>query len=268
MQHEIGMNYKEIIKSRKNKHQYPHVGRLKATVDLSKLQQEVLELLKTTSSDTATTETQYRLNKNNGDKFIKDYEQFIKNYSSITFHKITEEAMAQANTISKPLEQFSPLDRLKGMVDTSSKFYHPYYDERNYTIFTERATGYVREVLESFQSTTCRAAIVLLIPGQRITRHFDIGPEFIIRAHIPLWTNPGSRMGFKTAGGWQEYHLPADGGIYAVNTGIEHWAMNVGDEPRFQMRICLTSQEDTEGLETVAPIGFISDDDFNEHLCA
>lgn len=268
MQHKIGMNYKEIIKTRKNKHQYPHVGKLKMTVDLPRLQQEVETLLNNSVHDSNTTETQYRLNKKNGDKFIKDYEEFIKNYSSITFHQITDEAEEYANTVTKKLDEFSPLDRLKGMIDTGSKFYHPYYDERNYTVFTEDATGYIREVLEQFQSTTCRAAIVLLRPGQRITRHFDVGPEFIIRTHIPLWTNPGSKMGFKVDGGWHEYHLPADGGIYAVNTGIEHWAMNVGDEPRFQMRICLTSQEDTFELETVEPIGFISDEDFKGHLCS
>jgi hypothetical protein len=268
MQHKIGMNYKEIIKSRKNKHQYPHVGKLKTSIDLEKLRQEVLYLLNNNVSDSSTTETQYRLNKNNGDKFIKDYEEFIKNYSSITFNKITDEAEAYAKTIVKPLDEFSPLDRLKGMIDTGGKHYHPYYDERNYTVFTDQSTGYIREILENFESTACRAAIVLLRPGQRITRHFDVGPEFIIRTHIPLWTNLGAKMGFKVDGGWQEYHLPADGGIYAVNTGIEHWAMNVGGEPRFQMRICLTSQEDTEGMETVDPISFISDEDFKGHLCS
>lgn len=225
-------------------------------------------LLENSKSDSLSTEIQYRLNKNNGEKFIKDYEEFIKSYSSITFHKITDDAESYAKTISKALDDFTPLDRLKGMIDTGSKHYHPYYDERNYTVLTENATGYIRELLESFESTTCRAAIVLLRPGQRITRHFDVGPEFVIRAHIPLWTNPDSKMGFKVDKGWQEYHLPADGGIYVVNTGIEHWAMNVGSEPRFQMRICLTSQEDTEGMTPVEPIGFISDQDFNGHLCS
>lgn len=268
MQHKIGMNYKEILRPRKHKHDYPHVGKLKISVDVERLRTEVQQLLLTASVDLNTTETQYRLNKRDGEKFIKDYEEFIRHYSSITFHKITDDAEAYAKTIVKPLDDFSPLDRQKGMIDTGSKFYHPYYDERNYTVFTENATGYIKEILESFQSTTCRAAIVLLRPGQRITRHIDVGPEFVIRTHIPLWTNPGALMGFRVKGGWQQYHLPADGGIYVVNSGIEHWAMNIGNEDRFQMRICLLSQEDTEGMTAVEPVGFVSDTEFESHICA
>lgn len=268
MQHKIGNNYKEIIKSRKNKNDYPHVGKLKMTIDLSRLQDEVTKLLSLQTSDSLTTEIQYRLNNSRGEKFIKDYEEFIKHYSSVTFHKITDEGEAIAKSITKSLDDYSPLDRLKGMVDTGSRFYHPYFDERNYTEFTESATGYIREILESFDAVTCRAAIVVLKPGQRITRHFDVGPEHIIRLHIPLFTNTGATMGFKSVGGWDQYHLPADGGIYAVNTGIEHWAQNTGTETRYQMRICLTSQEDTVDMQTVNPVSFITDEEFIGHLCS
>lgn len=269
MQHTIGTNYKDITKQRKGKHDYPHVGKLKLTFDIERLRAEVGEMFAASiKEDKNTTETQYRLNKRNGDKFIKDYEEFIKNYSSITFHKITDESEEFAKTVDKKLDEFSPLDRQRGMVYTGSKYYHPYYDERNYTVFTENCTGYIREVLESFESTTCRAAIVLLKPGQRITRHIDVGPEFVIRTHIPLWTNPDATMGFRTKGGWHQYHLPSDGSVYAVNTGIEHWAMNIGDADRYQLRVCLLSQEDTEDMVTVEPIKFISDEDFEGHLCS
>lgn len=267
MQHKIGINYKEILKTRKNKKDYPHVGRLKMTVDIERLRAEVQKLLDQNLQDGKTTETTYRLNRASGDKFIKDYEDIIKNYSSITFHKITPEAEELASTITKPLDDYTPIERLKGMIDTSSEFYHPYYDERNYTLFTENATGYIREILESFESQSCRAAVVLLRPGQQISRHIDVGPEHVIRTHIPLWTNKKSTMGFKTKDGWDYYHLPADGGIYAVNTGVEHWATNYGDEERFQLRVCLVSQEDTEDMTPLEPVGFISHEDFEGHPC-
>ena len=267
MQHKIGTNYSSIIATRRNKNQYPHVIRLRKTVDLPRLTAEVNELLTKTANDLATTETQYRLNNTKGEKFIHDYEEFIKHYSHITFHKITDEAEALAKSITKPLDDYTPKERLRGMIDTGSKFYHPYYDERNYTVFTDNATGYIREILETFEATTCRSAIVVLKPGQRISRHCDVSPEYVIRCHIPLSTNLESTMGFRTPEGWMKYHMPADGSIYAVNSGIEHWAENIGDETRYQMRICLMSQEDTVDAETVEPCGFISHEDFKGHHC-
>ena len=268
MQHTIGYNYRDILKSRKTKKDYPHVAVLNRKLDIVRLQDEISALLLANSADSNTTETHYRLNKVNGAKFIKDYETVIKNYSSITFHKITKHAEDYATSISKTIDEFSPLDRLKGMVDTGSKFYHPLYDERNYTELTSHATGYIKEILEGFESTSCRAAIVVLRPGQRISRHFDIGPDFIIRLQIPIFTNTECSMGFKTHNGWAQYHLPADGSMYAVNAGVEHWAMNTGASTRFQLRICLTSQEDTNNMHELAPTSFITDNEFNGHLCS
>lgn len=268
MQHKIGNNYKEILKTRKTKRDYPHIAKLQTKLDISRLQKEVADLLAKNLSDSDTTETQYRLNNHNGTKFIKDYDSVIKNYSSVTFNRITREAAEYAATLSKSMDEFSPLDRLKGMVDTGSKFYHPYYDERNYTDFTEHATGYIREILDGFKSTPCRAAIVVLQPGQRISRHFDVGPDFVIRLQIPIFTYPGALMGFKTETGWVQYHMPADGTMYVVNAGIEHWAMNTSDTTRYHLRICLTSQEDVDIIEEFCPLSYITDLEFEGHLCS
>ncbi len=268
MQHKIGYNYREILKTRKTKRDYPHIGKLPAQLDILRLQQEVSALLDRDLQDANTTETHYRLNNHAGDKFIKEYDSVIQHYSSITFNKITSEAADYAASLTKTMEEFTPLDRLKGMVDTGSKFYHPYYDERNYTDFTEHATGYIREILDGFKSTPCRAAIVVLRPGQRISRHFDIGPDFLIRLQIPIFTTPSAIMGFKTDTGWAQYHMPADGSMYAVNAGIEHWAMNTSDAVRYHLRICLTSQEDTAGMTEFPPLSRITDTDFVGHLCS
>lgn len=269
MQHKLGYNYKEVLKSRKNKRDFPDVGKLLKVLDIEKLQSQLKYFLSLNNElDTNSTETRYGLNKKDGTKFINDYDRFIVNYSNITFHKMTREATNLAEKINRSLEEYSPLDRLKGMVDTGSKFYHPYYDERNYTEYTDFADGYIKEVLEDFQSVSCRSAIVVLRPGQAITKHFDIGPEYIIRLQIPIITNENCIMGFKSTDGWNTYHLPADGSMYAVNAGLEHWAINAGNTTRYHLRICLTSQEDTEGMPTLSPVGFISDQEFTNHACA
>jgi hypothetical protein len=139
------------------------------------------------------------------------------------------------------------------MLNTGSEFYHPNYDERNYTVHTEYAVGYIKEMLEMFEAQTCRAAVVVLEQGQKLSRHVDVGPEHIIRCHIPLVTNSEARMGFKVNGQWEEYHMPADGSVYAVNSGLEHYAYNWGPK-RTHIRVCLVSQEDTENCEVLEPI--------------
>lgn len=251
MQHKIGNDYTEIVKQRKGRKDYPPIIKLNLKVDGQRLLNEI-NSIDLSKLDKNTSETQYRLNKLNGEKFVDGYEEFIQNYSKITFHKMTDEAIVLVNKLPS-IEKYGPRERIKGMLNTSSEFYHPNYDERNYTIYTEFATGYIKEVLEMFKAQTCRAAIVVLETGQKLSRHVDVGPEHIIRCHIPLITNENACMGFKINGKWEEYHMPADGSIYAVNSGLEHYAYNWGAK-RTHMRICLMSQEDTENYEELKPI--------------
>lgn len=264
MQHKIGNNYSEIIKQRKGRKDYPPVICLKnIKIDVKKLNDEISKI-NLTELDRNTSETQYRLNKLNGEKFIDNYENFIKEYSKITFHKMTDEAIDLSNKLPN-VETYGPKERIKGMIDTGSRFYHPNYDERNYTIYTEHATGYIKEVLDMFEATTCRSAVVCLETGQKLSRHVDVGPEHIVRCHIPLVTNPEARMGFKVNNFWEEYHMPADGSVYAVNSGLEHYAFNFGSK-RIHMRVCLMSQEDTINFKTINPVNIQLDESYLDHL--
>jgi len=255
MLHKIGNDYSEIIKTRKNRRDYPPVVKLNTKVDIERLRNEILSIQEK-KLDQNSTETEYRLNKLNGEKFVNGYEEFIHNYSKITFHQMTKEAVKLANKLPD-IENYGPRERLKGMTNTASKYYHPNYDERNYTEYTEYAIGYIREILETFKSQTCRSAVVVLETGQTLSRHVDIGPEYIIRCHIPLVTNNEARIGFKIKDKWEEYHLPADGGIYAINAGLEHYAFNLGPK-RIQIRICLTDQQDLINYKTVEPVNVFS----------
>jgi hypothetical protein len=275
--HQIGMNYRDIIKTRKNRHSLPPIGRLRKTIDLDSARTQIMHLIAENEEkisqgllemDPSSTEHTYDLKNKQGNDFIKNYDEVYKRYSVIGFHELTDEAKTLGNSMTKKVSDFTPVQRLKGMVDTSSEYYHPFYDERNYTKPTVYNAGYINEFLGSFQSNSCRAAVVSLYPGRFITKHFDIGAEYITRLQIPIITNPGSVIGVKTAGGWNEYHLPADGGIFFINAGIEHYAINRGDEIRYQIRVCLESQEDLEDIQPHDPVRFVSDADFEHHPCS
>lgn len=271
--HVIGTNYRPILKTRKNKKQLPLIGRLKKTIDIDAVKEQILHLLHENENkldlelDPSATEHTYNLKNKSGEYFVKNYDDVYKKYSTIGFQELSFEAKSLAASMSSNVSDFSPVQRLKGMTDTSSKYYHPHYDERNYTQPTEYCTGYIKEFLHSFKSTSCRSAVVALHPGRFLTKHFDIGAEYVTRLQIPIVTNQQAVIGVKTENGWNEYHLPADGSIFFINAGYEHYAINAGSEVRYQVRVCLQSQEDLEGMEDHTPSNFISDEDFVSHPC-
>ena len=275
--HTIGKNYREIVKSRKNKHKLPLIGRLKKTIDLEKALPQIKSLIENNDEkiksgllelDPSASEHTYDLKNTKGEEFIKNYEEVYKKYSVIGFQELTDEAKTLGSRLSKKVSDFTPLQRLKGMTDTSSEYYHPFYDERNYTKPTVYCTDYVDEFLHSFKSVSCRSAVVALHPGRFITKHFDIGAEYITRLQIPIITNKDAVIGVKTDGGWNEYHLPADGSIFFINAGVEHYAINNGNEIRYQLRVCLESQEDLEDIEDFTPTRVVSNEEFEYHPCS
>ena len=275
--HKIGMDYRQIIRRRKNKKNLPLLGRLKKKIDVQAVKDQILPLLKENEEklknglfelDPSATEHTYDLKNKKGEDFIDNYDEVYKRYSAIGFQEMTDEAKEIGSKMEKAVSDFTPVQRLKGMTNTASEFYHPYYDERNYTKPTNHCTGYIDEFLHSFESVSCRSAVVALHPGRFITKHFDIGAEYITRLQIPIVTNKDAVIGVKAPGGWNEYHLPADGSIFLVNAGIEHYAINSGSDVRYQIRVCLQSQEDLEDIEDFKPTNFISDKDFIDHPCS
>ena len=269
MKHVIGMNYSTIIKERKDKRDLPFVLKLKKKIDLSPAIDQLNEYLSVIANDNsfkydkASTEHNYDLSDKTGKNFVANYSEIYKTYAKVGFQSLTDDALALAKTINRNIEDYTPYERAKGMRYTSSKDYHPYYDERNYTKPTEFYDGYFGSFLDSFKDEVCRSAIVTLEPGKFLSPHFDIGPEYVTRLQIPLITNTKAVMGFrKNDDTWYEYHFPADGSIYFVNSGWEHYAVNNGVDNRYNLRVCLNGQLELEDAEEFLPTSIISHDVF------
>lgn len=271
MLHKIGMDYTDILKERKNKRDLPFVLRLKKKIDIEKVQTQLANLLSEVDKtqgdyrfDRASTEHNYDLSNKEGKNFVSNYSEIYKTYAKIGFQSLSDEALELGKTISKTVDQYTPYERAKGMIHTDSIFYHPYYDERNYNKKTEFYSGYIGEFLDSFKDDVCRSAAVCLQPGKFLTPHFDIGPEFVVRLQIPIYTNKEAVMGFrKDKDTWHEFHLPADGSIYFVNSGWEHYAVNNGIENRYNIRVCLNGQLELEDAEEVLPTSIFSHEIFS-----
>ena len=70
-------------------------------------------------------------------------------------------------------------------------------------------------------------------------------------------------MGFRRdADVWEEFYLPADGSMYVVNSGWEHYAVNNGSVARFNLRICLNGQKCLTGATEVSPTTIFSHEVF------
>lgn len=273
MIHKIGMDYSEILKTRKGKRDLPFVIKLKKKIDLEKAREQLSQYLdhlaKTESSgfdnDKASSEHNYDLSNRKGEKFIDNYQEIYKTYARVGLQSLSDDALELSSKMTRKVEDFTPYERAKGMKRTGSEYYHPHYDERNYTKPTEYYTGYFGEFLDSFKDEPCRSAIVTIEPGKFISPHFDIGPEYVLRLQIPLITNEKAVMGFRLdENTWYEYHLPADGSIYCVNSGWEHYAINNGTENRYNLRVCLNGQEELEGYEEFLPTSIFSDIEFKK----
>ena len=271
MKHEIGLNYSKILKDRKGKRDLPFVLKLKKKIDIEKANNTLSQYLKKLEEDKsfkydkASTEHNYDLSNKSGENFVDNYQEIYKTYAKIGFQSLTDKALESALKISKNIEEYTPWERAKGMRNTNSSSYHPYYDERNYTKPTEYYDSYFGEFLDSFKDETCRSAIVTLEPAKFLSPHFDIGPEYVTRLQIPLITNKDAVMGFRLDDNtWYEYHFPADGSIYFVNSGWEHYAVNNGNENRYNFRVCLNGQLELEGAEELQPNKIFSHDLFSK----
>ena len=270
MKHEIGMDYSNILATRKGKRDLPFVLKLKKKIDIDAAKERLDVYLnqladdKTFKYDKASTEHNYDLANTKGENFVANYEDIYKTYAKIGFQSLTDDALSVAANIKRKVEEYTPYERAKGMRHTSSANYHPYYDERNYTKPTEFYDGYFGEFLDSFKDEACRSAIVTLEPGKFLSPHFDIGPEYVLRLQIPLITNTAAVMGFrKDTDTWYEYHLPADGSIYCVNSGWEHYAVNNGFDNRYNLRVCLNGQLELADAEEVVPTQVFSHEVFS-----
>lgn len=250
-------------------------GRLNFQFSMDKLLAELHGLLAAHSDalegntfrhDPASERWQFDLKRTSGDFFVENYENVYRKYSVFGLQEMTDEAEEFSHQTACVLESLTPSQRLMGMLDTASSYYHPLYDERNYTKPTQYLRGYFAEVLNSFGGRACRTSVVVLRPGEGVSQHFDIGPEFVTRVHVPLITNPDARIGVRGSDGqWNEFHFPADGGVYFVNAGLEHYACNMGSQNRFHLRICFNGQEDLENMAAMEPVRVITPEEFKNH---
>lgn len=165
-------------------------------------------------------------------------------YNVASFYEMSDKAQKWVEDHGGHKRIISPLQRYKGqMKPWESEYWDPGLDERVFSKETENNVGVFKEFDDYFRNkgySTRRNALVRVMPHQFLSPHVDTGPDMIIRIQIPVITNKGCVMGFRNSktDPWTVYHLEP-GYMYAVNSGLEHFARNDGDEERINFRICI-----------------------------
>jgi len=142
------------------------------------------------------------------------------------------------------LEKDTGIKTYRKSTNPDDSCYDPVMDERRYTKRKDICTGYWNDILDTFKSPVTRTRFAYMAPGHSIKPHIDYNTTYSIRLHIPIITNDDSLMCVKTKDGVQKIHMPADGSVYFLNTGMTHWAENNGDAGRIHLVISLNGQED------------------------
>ena len=144
----------------------------------------------------------------------------------------------------RQLEQDTGITTYRKSTNPDNPSYNPIMDERRYTRRKEICTGYWNDILDTFKAPVTRTRFAYMAPGHSIKPHIDYNTTYSIRVHIPIITNEGALIGVKTKNGMEKIHMPADGSVYFLNTGLTHWAENNGLEGRVHLVISLNGQED------------------------
>tara|TARA_Y100001937_G_C7110540_1_gene327311 strand:- start:332 stop:1042 length:711 start_codon:yes stop_codon:yes gene_type:complete len=174
-------------------------------------------------------------------KFAEDNEDVTKGSQFYRQLSLTE---FDGDKSERKLEQDSNIKTYRKSTNPDDPSYDPVMDERRYTRRKDICTGYWNEILDTFKSPVTRTRFAYMAPGHSIKPHIDYNTTYSIRVHIPIVTNDQSIMCVKNKDGIQKMHMPADGGVYFLNTGMTHWAENNGSEGRIHLVISLNGQED------------------------
>ena len=143
--------------------------------------------------------------------------------------------------------------RLEKISDPSHPLYIPEADEKLYDKRNENCKGYVSEVLDMIEEKighVTRTRYAVLMPGEEIKPHMDINTDKAIRIHVPLITNEKCVFGVKGKKTQVEKHMEADGSVWFINQGYQHWVKNDGDQPRVHLVVSVVGQDNIDKGET------------------
>lgn len=231
-------------KNWKSRYELPVISKLKINVDIERLKKEVALYIENKPWDS----------------FGNEYYELCKSYTIIP-ETFFEKSYQEENDICKINWNKSPYRQI-GLTEFDNNFdlskrnvksgtawdkrisrKKSILDERWYRKFKSDIPEYLKEILDNFKNVH-RTRFSELAPKSEVKPHIDYDTTYSIRLHIALSTNDKC-----VNGGWDKdgneviKHIPDDGSIWFVNTGVRHYAKNLGNTSRNHLIIGLDSQD-------------------------
>lgn len=118
-------------------------------------------------------------------------------------------------------------------------------DERWYRKKVSNIPSYLESVIQSCGGESVhRVRFAKLSKQSAIKPHIDYDTTYGVRLHIPIITNEKCYLaGIDSNGKEQKFYMPADGGVWFVNPGLRHWAVNDSNEDRIHLILSVDSQK-------------------------
>jgi hypothetical protein len=129
--------------------------------------------------------------------------------------------------------------------------YLPEADEYNYGAKNSLVCGEIEKVLDCFKASLTRVRFANLAANFKLKPHLDYDPSYVTRYHIPIKTNEDCLVCVERGGKIIKRHLPANGQVYFLNTGLKHWVENNSNENRIHLIVDTKSQEDLVSLHEI-----------------
>lgn len=172
-------------------------------------------------------------------------------YKMLCLTEFNGDPEAASKNLAKELEEsgLTPQQfarRMEKISNPSHPKYAPIADEKLYDKRNEYCTGYVAEVMDMIEREighVARTRYAVLKAGEEIKPHLDINTDKAIRIHIPLITAEDVKIGVKGKKREVFEHMPADGGVWFLNQGYEHWVKNDSDVDRIHLVMVVIGQD-------------------------
>lgn len=235
---------------------FPFVQKMPISVDLDKIKQELLVLEQRNNWLDINPETKYyeSLLKNREHllaKFADDNENgemSFKNYNQIVLTEFDKESYVgiSEQTVEDIIDKRNSQKYSRYKKDVLEIVAEQ--NEKNYSKFREIIDDLdtIKTLLTSFKNKATRARFARLKPGGEIKPHIDNNVGYGVRYHLALETNDDCYFAIRKnpKQEFEYFHIPADGHLYYVNVGFEHFVVNRGKTDRIHLVIGVNGLDD------------------------
>ena len=213
----------------RSRYDLPVIAKLNLNVDIVRLKQEVSEYV----------------NGKYWDSFGNEYYELCKSYDIMCGPDWNNVPYKQIGLTEFDNEfDLTKRNKKSGTVwDSRISRKNPTLDERWYRKLKLDVPPYLKEVLQLFDNSH-RTRFSELAPMSTVKPHIDHDTTYSIRLHIAITTNEKCFNGGWTKDNEQiSAHIPDDGSVWFVNSGVMHYAENMGSTPRNHLIIGVDSQD-------------------------